>query len=875
MAFFNPARWQHKTRLLWLSFLLPVMFMTFYFAYRQMAPFGDNTILTVDLGQQYIDFFEAFRTAILHDPTQIFFNFSKGLGGEMYGDWAYYLLSPTNFILLLFPNTYLPAGILWLTVLKYGLVSLSFSYAIYKLGWQTTYAVPVFGFAYAQSGWFVANQLNLLWLDAAILLPLIILGIERIFDGKRGWPYALPLTLCFITNYYMAYMVGLFIVTYSIWRLFIQPLTWKKRLKLIGKITGYTIIAIGLATMFWLPTAYTLLSSKGQYMLQNLTWTFQYFPPDFIAKFFGGTFNFDQMPTGLPNIFVGSIPLITFWACLTTRKIRWQAKLATVIVTSFLIISMMFAPLDLMWHGFQYPVWYPYRFSFVFCFWLLWLCAATWQPNFRLSIKQSMSLFGIAMIAWLWLAIRYESLNFLNLSQLIIGIAFFLIFLLCFTVPFKQLYWSVLVGILVLIEMGSSTVLTLNNFSYLSNSEYQTNIKNLNNMTKHLPDEKADFYRVAQSFYRTKGDPLQGHYYGASTFSSGLEHQQSAFMSLIGQPEGDNYITYTSGTLVTDSWLSMRYLLQSNGVEKNTPGTPAADEIFPRYDTNGLYDLFATNTHTLLSENPFALPLGFMVPENLEHLQLEPNTPLLNQNTLWQTATTQTKQLFTKADFSSAVSHNTTTPTQVINASFSRTDDNKGASVELSFVPTSNDPYYLTLGNSVNADTTRITVNGQSIGNIPNHRHTIVLPLPAGKVGKVQTIKFAFNESDLWLQNVSLYRLNMPVFKDGIQELKQQPLQLSAFSDTSIIGHVTATADTPYLTTTIPYSKGWRATVDGEDYPIDPTLDFFIGLSLEPGKHEITFSYRPPWLLIGTLISAFTFLIALTIYMHQHRSHKN
>lgn len=872
MPFFNPTRWQHKTRLLWLSFLLPAVFMTLYFAYRQMAPFGDHTILTVDLGQQYIDFFEAFRTAILHDPSQVFFNFAKGLGGEMYGDWAYYLLSPTNLLLLFFPNTYLPAGILWLTVLKYGLASLSFGYAIYKLGWQTSYAVPVFGFAYSQSGWFVANQLNLLWLDAAILLPLIILGLEYLFDRKRGWLYTLTLTLCFICNYYMAYMVGLFIVCYVLWRLFVKPMSWPARLKLSVKIMGYTFIAIGLAAVVWLPTAYTLLASKGQYMLQNLTWTFEYFPPDILGKFFGGTFNFDQMPTGLPNIFVGSIPLIMFWACLTTRQIRWQTKLATVLITSFLIISMMFAPLDLMWHGFQFPVWYPYRFSFVFCFWLLWLCAATWQPTFRLSIKQSLSLFILASIVWIWLATRYNELNFLNSSQLIIGIVFFLLFLICLTLPVKQLYWGVLVSILVIIEMGSSTILTLNNFSYLSNSEYQTSLKNLNDITKHLPKEKADFYRVAQSFHRTKGDPLQGHYYGGSTFSSGLEHQQSDFMATIGQPEGDNYINYTNGTLVTDSWLSMRYLMQSNGMQKSTPGTPAADQVFPRHDTTGLYSLLAANQLTLLTENPFALPIGFMSRDALCNVQLQPNTPLLNQNTFWAAATSQKTPLFTKADFSSAISHNTSTPTKVTNASFSRTHKNKEASLELSFVSQSNDPYYLTLGDRVNADTTTIFLNGQQLGNIPSHRHTIVLPLTAGTVGKVQTIKFTFHEQNLWLENVALYRLNMQTFHNGLKELQAKPFQLTTFSNTLIKGQVTASQAQPYLTTSIPYSKGWHATVDGKPVPIDPTLNFFVGISLTPGEHDIVLQYQPPWLRMGALISVLTLLIASAIYMRQRYS---
>ena len=130
-ARFNPLKWRSSTQALWVSFLLPLLIMTVYFGFRHMAPFGSSSILTVDLGQQYIDFFENFRQAILHNPTSIFYSFAKGLGGETYGDWAYYLFSPTNLLLLPFPNTMLPTAILLITVLKYGLAGWSFSSVSY------------------------------------------------------------------------------------------------------------------------------------------------------------------------------------------------------------------------------------------------------------------------------------------------------------------------------------------------------------------------------------------------------------------------------------------------------------------------------------------------------------------------------------------------------------------------------------------------------------------------------------------------------------------------------------------------------------------------------------------------------------------------
>ncbi|MCT0222271.1 hypothetical protein EFM32_11695, partial [Lactiplantibacillus plantarum] len=82
--FFDKRTWP-----LWISFWLPLLIMTGYFIYRHMAPFGSSSLLTVDLGQQYVDLFSYFRHTLLHDPSAFFYSFSKTIGGEMVGVWAY------------------------------------------------------------------------------------------------------------------------------------------------------------------------------------------------------------------------------------------------------------------------------------------------------------------------------------------------------------------------------------------------------------------------------------------------------------------------------------------------------------------------------------------------------------------------------------------------------------------------------------------------------------------------------------------------------------------------------------------------------------------------------------------------------------------
>ena len=84
-----------------LCFFIPVIVTTGYFIFRHFAPFGSSSILTVDMGQQYVDFFAHYHDTLLHDPSGFLYSFAKALGGDMFGTWSYYLMSPLNLLILL------------------------------------------------------------------------------------------------------------------------------------------------------------------------------------------------------------------------------------------------------------------------------------------------------------------------------------------------------------------------------------------------------------------------------------------------------------------------------------------------------------------------------------------------------------------------------------------------------------------------------------------------------------------------------------------------------------------------------------------------------------------------------------------------------
>ena len=80
-------------------------------------PFFKGSILVGDLNQQYLSFFSYYRHALLGKES-ILYSFSNGLGGNMIGNWAYYLMSPFNLLLLLVSNKNIPTMVFIIILLN-------------------------------------------------------------------------------------------------------------------------------------------------------------------------------------------------------------------------------------------------------------------------------------------------------------------------------------------------------------------------------------------------------------------------------------------------------------------------------------------------------------------------------------------------------------------------------------------------------------------------------------------------------------------------------------------------------------------------------------------------------------------------------------
>lgn len=218
----------------------------------------------------------------------------------------------------------------------------------------------------------MAYFFHLMWLDSIILLPLIILGLHRILEGHFPALYTLSLGFAILFNYYIGFMLCIFSVFYFCTLCAVQ----KKRLIRDFSIFfnyGLASLVAGLLSVFiLLPTLKGLSGGKATFDTSLFTFSGNFSWRDFFIKFLNGCFYFkNNTVSGLPNIFCGIMILFLCILFFMNSRIGLCKKLGAGFLLVTLCLSFYFQIFNLVWHGFNPPSSFPYRYSFLFSFLLI------------------------------------------------------------------------------------------------------------------------------------------------------------------------------------------------------------------------------------------------------------------------------------------------------------------------------------------------------------------------------------------------------------------------------------------------------------------------------------------------------------------------
>lgn len=490
-----------------LSFAIPALLMLGVYAAMGMAPFGDKTILAMDMADQYVEFFCALKHG------DVYFSWSKALGSSYIGVFSYYVSSPLSLLTLLVPNEHMPVGLLFLTVLKVGLAGWTYS-LFAKHCFSHTDPTTLFGaLAYSLCSYTAAYSMCIMWLDGLIWLPVILLALERVMEGKSAILFAAALTACFISGWYISYMVGGFCLLWFIFRAICRRLAWNDLLRRFGKFLLAALWALFASAWLWLPSFLSMFSGKlsdtvmDYSSLTNFGW-------EFFLQFLPGQYN-SLTGSALPFVFCGTLTPILFVAWLFCRKFPLRQRLAGLGLAAALGLSLWLAPLDKIWHLFKFPNWFPYRYTFLLSFVLV--------------------LFAQRMLSLLLAQLR----------------------------PSRAKLLAAALAALLCAELGVNTYVLLrgvdNQFGYESYSDYLSYYSSNEELLTRA--EKDTFYRVGATTDRGFNSPLSFGYAGITHYSSVYNGDVNAALKSLGFAQSWMWSAYYGSTPLTDALFNVRYVI--------------------------------------------------------------------------------------------------------------------------------------------------------------------------------------------------------------------------------------------------------------------------------------------------------------------------
>ncbi len=858
-----------------------------YFCY-DMIPFGDTTILRMDLYHQYGPLFAELYERVTNLDS-LLYSWTSGGGSAFLGNFYNYLSSPFLIVMLLLGHKNMPEAIAIMVLLKAALASFTFSYFISKKNKEASPLTSAFGVLYACSGYFIAYYWNIMWIDSFYLFPLVMLGIEKLISERKLKLYTITLALTLITNYYMGYMACIFSVLYFIYYYFsnynFTDTYFGKLAKREKGIKGFfswgynnlrnsrffdngvkfafCSVGAGMLSAFMLLPVY--------FILMNCSATSGTFPTEFKTYFSIFDFLANHLayldPTirssgtdVLPNVYCGILTVMLVPLFIFSNKISLKEKIMSVGILGVMFASCYTNYLNYVWHGFHFPNDLPYRFSYMYSF-LLLVFAYKAIRNIKEYTNRQIIGVGVATTFFIIIVQEIGSKNFSE-TGVWICVAFIGIYCLALGILKNDKYPAIAAAALILCSVCAEyTVANTNNYSMdQTKTNFVGDYDNFQKIKDKIDEyEGNESYRMELTALRARMDPCWYYYNGVSTFTSMAYESVANMQSNLGM--FSNYInsyTYHRQTPVYNAFFALDYIVDNFTGSK----APMNSKLYK--------ELFTVDKYTAY-ENLYQLPIAFRTNEEIKMWSHDNSNPFEVQSNLFGSATgIHTVYNDIEVTDISGTGASCTDMSLSDSGCYPYTVEyTAGSSLTFTLeVKKSGNAYvyFKTGANTIDSITYTLddgTVIAQGIDTKP-----YIMDLGYHKAGSTIKIYAPISEGTDGYVYLHAVTLDNKSFKKGYEQLKADSLDVTKFDETEIEGNINVSED-GILYTSINYDSGWNVYIDGQKATKEQIVDIgdqaLLGVYITKGEHTVSFKYVPQGLWLGCAISAVTVIIFLLL----------
>ena len=853
------------------------------------VPFGINTPAVTDAKLQYLDLF-AYCRDVLTGQNSAVYTFSNTLGGGAAAIWAYYLASPFNLLLLLFPKDQMNLFLEVLITAKLSAASASFAWLIGRRFKQSVSRdmTLLLSVAYGLMQYMLAQESNVMWLDGVILLPFIVMGIHRAVYSRRFAlaELAVPAAASVLANWYTGGINYLFSAVWFLYELLRDKRSGKPddpgSLGTARRIGRY-LLGMGtgllLAAVLFLPNVIALRQGKaGSWnpMEYGLSAGFRGNPFSVIRSYRIG----EMSDISRASFFCGTPAAFGTAAYFYSERVRRREKLAVLVPVLVAWMSCFWKPLLYVFSLFMRNTSYWYRFGYLGSFILLY-CAAYWAGSlpagrgFRDGKQWSViPKAGVTCILLVLVSRRIWPAGGSGSTRIaLLMLTAMTVFMGYRYAPDKALrvlnsrkvihrqrrILAVLLVILGIWEAFLETRTMLKIYHTDTAEEYASYSREQQAQIDALSElDGEDFYRISQTAARiTNIDGLTGAYLDAmaygyasiSGYTSCPENIQLDFLDRLGyRKEYESFNIVNTSFLPADSLLAVRYVLSPYGI-------PGLEEVPGIGEHNG----------KAVYRNPYALPMAMILDEGGEKAEVPAGSdPFAYTDYLFTGISGEEARLWTPVSAEKSYGRKTTEWKLAL-------PDGTGTkyclygnlpwTAEVSF----DDPQWWDdaqeQGRLTVADGWSYGYGGwlsPSIFYIPAVENADTAVVTLETAGEMQLRDEQFRALDL----------------DRLAQLAARIRQKSeAVEDLEIKnGRISCTvnaAEGQKLLLSVPASKGWSASVNGQKTEIGAFEGSLVEISLVPGENHITMQYRTPGLTAGILMSLAG--LGITVYANGDR----
>lgn len=905
------------------AFAIPFILMMTAFAAIGLYPFGGRQIMIIDSWHQYFPFLQELQAKLLSGES-ILYSWNGGGGTNFLTLMSYYASTPLYLLSVLSPAEYLREFMMIITAVKIGFAGLFFS--IYLRGMYnhdylskdgdlkynkkhctSSVGLAILGFSvlYALCAYVTGYYWCLFFLDNVALLPLIMLGLERLIDSGKFKLYAITLGIAVIANHYTAMFVCIFILLYYFIIYFVKlnkKFNFGEFFKTSFKVLAASLIGLGLAACILLPTFYWFGNTGNS----NSTFgrdvdTYSSLIDIFTGLLSGGAPNIRAMtPEGLPNIACGLACVIFAGLYFINKNIKLKDRLLFGGFLIALAVCFNLNILDYIWHVGHFPNEIPFRQSFVFSFVLVTVAFKSYiafkSGNKSVNFK-TLGMFGLGLFAFILVAEKlYKGTNRFSFEIFYISgalLAVYMLILLLF--KYKRLsvnMLAVFMMFIMLFEGGMSAVKGAATAGSSDRATYPIATDAIRGTVDYIYENDPELYRLEMAKWFGTNDPMLYGYRGVSQFSSEANGRFTYMLEKLGikaHPGGNKYL-YSSATPVANMFLSIKYLMTRKG--HSFLNSAAFDQYYEYYDYNDENESANDKAEVTAYKNKYWLPIAFMVSENINEANLNVANPFIVQNDIMKKAagihSDIFRSIYPKHENVGNVNVNVT-PSNYGVYNYSTVNAEKGT-VNQRYSINETQQVYIYLknpwygGDKKNATVRLYYPNGEKYPEDITSEVDNGATIDCGIIQAGGEIEVSFdvrNGSATYYLYVSSF--DEDTFCDAYNILSDNVMQVSEFSDTRIKGTITADEDGLFFAS-IPYEKGWHVKVNGVERAVNPPSeaelrnvnleqasdeetekedprivktmrDGFITIPLQAGTHEIELYYVTDGLVPGITIS--------------------